>query len=182
MIREDAWKLLCEYTDDESLRKHALAVEGAMAAFARKYGENEEKWRAVGLLHDLDYQKFPDLHPLKGAEILKERGADEEIRRAVLSHYEKKTGVSPQSMMEKTLCAVDELCGFLIAVALVRPSKKLEDVSVKSVKKKLSDKAFARSVDREEIQKGMALLGTTLEEHIQFLIEALKPIASELGV
>lgn len=179
--RSDAWDLLCEHTASDALRKHALAVESAMAACAKKYGGDEEKWRMAGLLHDLDYERFPDQHPLKAVSVLKERGYDGEIQRAILCHVES-TGFEPQTPMEKSICAVDELCGFLIAVALVRPSKKLADVTVPSVIKKIKDKAFARSVDRKAIERAPALLGTSLEEHIAFVLDALKSAASELGV
>ena len=182
MNRNDAWQLLCKYTKDKSLQKHALAVEAAMNAFAKKFNEDEDKWSIVGLVHDLDYEQFPDQHPFKGVEILKQNQYSQEIQQAVLSHVETKTGVSPTTLMEKTLCAVDELSGFIIAVALVRPSKKLADVKVKSVKKKLKDKAFARAVNRDEIYKGIDLLGNNLDEHIEFMLNALKPVASELGI
>jgi putative nucleotidyltransferase with HDIG domain len=180
--REDAWKLLCEYTENESLRKHALAVEAAMAAMSHKFHEPEEKWRIVGLLHDLDYEKFPDKHPMTAVFILKQHGYSEDIQRAILCHVEERTGFVPRSPLEKSLCAVDELCGFLVAVALVRPSKKLEDVAVESVLKKMKDKAFARSVDRQAILHGAALLEIPLEDHIRFVLENLKPVAAEFGV
>lgn len=182
MKRADAWKLLCEYTETESLRKHALAVEAVMGAYAEKCGEDIEKWKIVGLLHDMDYEKFPEEHPHKGIEILKTKGYSEEIQRAILCHVEKRTGVTPKTPMERTLCAVDELTGFIIAVALVRPSKKIADVKVKSVKKKLKDKAFARAVDREEIQRGIELLECEKDEHIAFIIEALKKVADTIGI
>ena len=182
MTRDQAWQLLTEYTHSDSLQKHALAVEAAMAAYAEKHGEDVEKWQIVGLLHDLDYEKYPQEHPNRGVEILKEHGYSEEVRRAVLAHAEKRTGVVPETLMEKTLYAVDELCGFIIAVALVRPNKKLAEVEVKSVKKKLKDKAFARAVDRDEIKRGVELLASDFDQHIAFVLEALKAVAPNLGV
>ncbi len=183
MNRDEAWKLLKEYTKSESLIKHALAVEAAMRAYARKFGEDEEKWGITGLLHDFDYEKYPDMkeHALKGAEILAEKGYPEDVVHAVKAHNEYH-GVPRESLLDKTLFAVDELCGFITAVTLVRPSKKLEEVKVKSVKKKLKDKSFARQVNRDEIRQGAEELGVDLDEHIAFVIEALKPVAHELGL
>jgi putative nucleotidyltransferase with HDIG domain len=180
---EDALKLLFEYTESENLRKHAFAVESAMRAYARKFGEDEEKWAIVGLLHDFDYEKFPtpDQHPWVGSKILEERGYPEDIRKAILGHADY-TGVPRDTLMAKVLYACDELCGFITAVALVRPNKKLEEVTVESVKKKLKDKAFARSVNKEDIYKGAEELGIPLDEHIQFVIEAMKSIADKLGL
>jgi putative nucleotidyltransferase with HDIG domain len=180
---EDALKLLFEYTESENLRKHAFAVESVMRAYARKFGEDEEKWAIVGLLHDFDYEKFPtpDQHPWVGSKILEERGYPEDIRKAILGHADY-TGVPRDTLMAKVLYACDELCGFITAVALVRPNKKLEEVTVESVKKKLKDKAFARSVNREDIYKGAEELGIPLDEHIQFVIEAMKSIADKLGL
>jgi len=175
MDRQNAWNLLTEFTQSESLRKHALAVEACMTAYARKFGEDENKWSIVGLLHDFDYEKFPtaEEHPYKGNEILKERGYPEDVRRAIMSHADY-TGVSRDTAMEKTLFACDELAGFITAVALVKPSKSLAEVDAKSVRKKMKDKAFARSVSREDIINGAAGLGIELDEHITFCIEALK--------
>ncbi len=183
MNRQDAWDLLTQYTESDSLRKHMLAVEAAMRFYAQKYGEDEEKWAVVGLLHDFDYEQHPtkEEHPVAGATILKEKGYPEEIIRAVLSHADY-TGVKPESNMEKVLSAVDELTGFLVAVALVRPSRSIMDVKVKSVKKKMKDKAFARNVNREDVIKGAQMLEMTLEEHIENVINAMKTIASELGL
>jgi putative nucleotidyltransferase with HDIG domain len=180
---DDGWKLLTEYTQSESLRKHALAVEACMRAYARKSGGNEELWRLVGLIHDFDYEKYPtaEEHPFKGCEILKERGYSEEIRRAILSHAQY-SGVPRQTPMEKTLFACDELAGFITACALVKPGKSLAEVEAKSVRKKMKDKAFARSVNRQDIVDGAAELGVDLEEHIAFCIEAMKTIAQELGL
>jgi putative nucleotidyltransferase with HDIG domain len=181
--RGAAWKLLTEYTQSESLRKHALSVEACMRAYARKFGEDEDKWGIVGLIHDFDYEKWPSLddHPYRGNEILAERGWPEEIRRAIMSHAEY-SGVTRDSMMEKTLFACDELAGFITAVTLVKPSKSLNEVDAKSVRKKMKDKAFARSVNREDIIKGAAEMGVELEEHIGFCIEAMKAKAEELGL
>ena len=183
MTREDAWCLLTEFTLSESLRKHALAVEACLRAYARKFGEDEELWGLVGLIHDFDYEKYPSVedHPYRGNEILKERGYSDEIRRAIMSHAQY-TGVARVSPMEKALFACDELAGFITACALVKPGKSLAEVEAKSVKKKMKDKAFARSVNRQNITEGAAELGVDLEEHIAFCIEALKPIAKELGL
>jgi putative nucleotidyltransferase with HDIG domain len=172
--RESAWCLLTEFTRSESLRKHALAVEACMRAYARKLGQNEELWGVVALLHDFDYEKYPSLedHPYKGNEILKERGWPEEIRRAIMSHAEY-TGVTRDTPMEKALSACDELAGFITAVA---------EVDAKSVRKKMKDKAFARSVNRNDIVTGAAELGVDLEEHIAFCIDAMKGIADKLGL
>ena len=181
--RESAWGLLTEFTQSESLRKHALAVEACMRAYARKLGDDEALWGVVGLLHDFDYEKYPSLddHPYRGNEILKERGYSEEIRNAIMSHAEY-TGVPRQSPMEKALFACDELAGFITAVALVKPSKSLAEVDAKSVRRKMKDKAFARSVNRNDIVTGAAELGMDLEEHIAFCVEAMKGIAGELGL
>ena len=181
--RLTAWCLLTEYTQSESLRRHALAVEACMRAYARKHGADEELWGVVGLLHDFDYEKYPSAeeHPYKGSEILKERGYSEEIRRAILSHAEY-SGVARQTSMEKTLFACDELAGFITACALVKPEKSLAEVEASSVRKKMKDKAFARSVNRQDIVNGAAELGVDLEEHIAFCIEAMKTIAAELGL
>ena len=183
MIREDGWKILTEFTQSESLRKHALAVEACMRAYARKNGADEELWGLVGLIHDFDYEKYPSAedHPFRGSEILEERGYSEEIRRAILSHAEY-SGVPRTTPMEKTLFACDELAGFITACALVKPGKSLAEVEAKSVRKKMKDKAFARSVNRNDITQGAADLGIDLEEHIAFCIEAMKAIARELGL
>jgi predicted hydrolase (HD superfamily) len=185
--REAAWNLLTEFTQSESLRKHALAVEACMRACAGKFGsssqENEEVWGIVGLIHDFDYDRYPSLedHPYKGNAILKERGWPEVISRAIMSHAEY-TGVARDTPMEKALFACDELAGFITAVALIKPSKSLAEVDVKSVRKRMKDKAFARKVNRDDIIQGAAALGVDLDEHIAFCIEALKPIAKELGL
>src|ERR1700732_1234979 len=185
--REQAWGLLTEFTQSESLRKHGLAVEACMRAYARKFhagsAPEEELWGVVGLLHDFDYEKYPSLddHPYKGNEILKERGYSDEIRRAIMSHAEY-SGVTRDSPMEKALFACDELAGFITAVALVKPGKSLAEVEAKSIRKKMKDKAFARSVSRDDIVNGARDLGVDLDEHIAFCIEALKGIAAELGL
>jgi putative nucleotidyltransferase with HDIG domain len=183
MNRADAWELLCEFTESDSLRKHALAVEAAMRHFARQHGEDEEKWGIVGLLHDFDYEQHPTLdeHPFVGAAILRERGWPEEIARAVLSHGDH-TGVSRESLMEKTVFAVDELTGLITAVALVRPSKSIFEVEPSSVRKKMKDKAFARSVNRDDIIKGAEELGVDLNVHIGEVIKAMQSVADELGL
>src|SRR5258708_6468174 len=181
--RASAWNLLCEFTQSESLRKHMLAVEACMLAYARKFGADEEKWGFTGLLHDFDYPKYPtpQEHPFVGSKILEERGYPEEMRRAILSHADY-SGVKRESKMEKTLFACDELAGFITASALVKPNKSLAEVEAKSVRKKMKDKAFARSVSRDDIVNGAADLGVELEEHIAFCIEAMKGIAGELGL
>ena len=181
--RNQAWNLLCEYTQSESLRKHMLAVEACMRAYARKFGEDENKWGITGLLHDFDYEKYPTPaeHPFVGNKILEERGYPEDVRRAILSHADY-SGVKRESRMEKTLYACDEVSGFITASALVKPNKSLAEVEAKSVRKKMKDKAFARSVNRDDIINGAADLGVDLEEHIAFCIEAMKGIAAELGL
>ncbi|MGA2746785.1 MAG: HD domain-containing protein [Candidatus Sulfotelmatobacter sp.] len=191
VTREAAWELLTEFTQSESLRKHALAVEACMRACSRKFGggspelsqHDENLWGIVGLLHDFDYDRWPSLedHPYKGNEILKDRGYSDEIRRAILSHAEY-TGVTRDTPMEKALFACDELAGFITAVALIKPGKSLAEVDTKSVRKRMKDKAFARKVNRDDIIQGAAALGVDLDEHIAFCIEALKPIADKLGL
>ena len=181
--RNAAWSLLTEFTQSESLRKHALAVEACMRAYARKFSADEELWGIVGLIHDFDYEKYPTAqeHPYKGNEILKQRGYSDEICRAIMSHAEY-TGVTRNTPLEKTLFACDELAGFITAVALVKPGKSLAEVEAKSVRKKMKDKAFARSVNRDDIINGARDLDVDLDEHIAFCIDALKGIAAELGL
>lgn len=185
--RDAAWELLTEFTQSESLRKHALAVEACMRAYAKKLGdgsaETEDLWGIVGLIHDFDYERWPSLedHPYRGNEILKQRGWPEVITRAIMSHAEY-TGVTRDTAMEKALFACDELAGFITAVALIKPSKSLAEVDAKSVRKRMKDKAFARKVNRDDIINGAAELGVDLDEHIGFCIEAMKGIASELGL
>ncbi len=181
--RAAAWELLCEWTESESLRKHALGVEAVMRAYARDLGEDEELWGVTGLLHDMDYEKHPDpsQHPYRGVEVLRERGYPEEVLEAILGHAAY-TGVTRTTPMAKALFAVDELSGFVVAVALVRPSKSIADVTVKSVKKKLRDKSFAKGCDREEIAQGADELGVALDEHIARVISALSEAADDLGL
>jgi len=181
MNRAEAWEILNEYTKNPNLIKHALAVEAAMRAYAVKYGEDAETWGLVGLLHDFDYEKYPTAedHPFRGAEILREKGVDEKLIRTMMSHAEY-TGIPRDTLMAKTLFAVDELCGFITAVALVRPDKKIETVKASSVKKKFKQKAFAAQVSREDMIKGAEELGVDLTEHIDFVIKALQGIAGEL--
>jgi putative nucleotidyltransferase with HDIG domain len=181
--RDSAWSLMCEFTQSESLRKHMLAVEACMRAYARKFGADQEQWGITGLLHDFDYEKYPtpQEHPFVGNKILEERGYPEEMRRAILSHADY-SGVKRESRMEKTLFACDELAGFITATALVKPGKSLAEVEARSVRKKMRDKAFARSVNRDDIINGAAEMGVDLEEHIAFCIEAMKGIAGELGL
>ena len=183
MNREQAWELLNEYTKKDNLIKHALAVEAAMRAYAKKFNEDEEIWGIVGLLHDFDYERFPtaEEHPFKGAEILREKGVDEAWIKAILGHADY-TGVERDTLMAKTLFAVDELTGMITAATLVRPSKKIDDLKVKSVKKKLKDKSFAASVNRDDIKKGAEELEVDLSEHIQFVIDAMKSISDDLGL
>src|SRR5436309_5912565 len=181
--RNQDWNLLTEFTQSESLRKHALAVEACMRAYARKFGADEDLWGTVGLLHDFEYEKYPTTqeHPYQGNEILKQRGYSDEIRRAIMSHAEY-SGVSRDTPMEKALFACDELAGFITACTLVKPSKSLAEVEAKSVRKKMKDKAFARSVNRNDITTGAAELGVDLVEHIAFCIEAMRGGAKELEV
>lgn len=181
--REEAWKLLCEYTQSENLRKHALAVEACVRAYARKFGGDETLWSVTALLHDFDYEKFPNApdHPLEGSKILRARGYPEELIQAILSHADY-MDVPRETPLQKALFACDELAGFITAVTLVRPSKSLADVAVKSVKKKFKDKAFARTVKREDIYSGASELEVDLEEHIAFCLEAMRGIADQLGL
>jgi putative nucleotidyltransferase with HDIG domain len=184
--RQEAWTIVCEYTASPPLRRHMLAVEAAMRANARHVGEDQEKWGLTGLLHDFDYERYPDVaengHPNIGAVILRGRGVDEETIRAILSHATEVTGVERQSKMEQALYAVDELTGLIIAVALVRPSKDIRDVTVKSIRKKWSTKAFAPGVNRAEVEAGTADLGIELDEHLQIVLDAMTEAAAELGL
>jgi predicted hydrolase (HD superfamily) len=182
MDRQAAWELLCEYTKNESLRKHALAVEACVRAYARKFGEDEEKWCVTGLIHDFDYEVYPTApdHPLKGSEILKDNGVSEEIRRAVLGHADY-TGVPRDTLLAKVLFACDEVAGFITACSLVRPDR-IASLETKSVKKRIKDKAFARSVNRQDIIKGAEELGVPLDEHITFCIAAMREAADQLGL
>lgn len=180
--REAAWNLLCEYTKSESLRKHALAVECCMRAYARKFGEDEEVWGVTGLLHDFDYEMYPQApdHPLKGSEILKEKDYPEEVRRAILGHASY-SGVPRDTQLARALFACDELAGFITACSLVRPDK-IKSLEPRSVIKRMKDKAFARSVSRDDIRQGAEELGVPLEEHIAFCITAMRSSADSLGL
>src|SRR5438270_2913568 len=182
--RDSAWQLLNEYTKSESLLKHALAVEAAVRGYARLFGEDEEAWGIVALLHDFDYERWPTLgdHPNKGAEILRAQGYPEWMIRAILSHAQEITGVTRDSLLEKTLFACDELAGFITAASLVRPSKSILDLEAKSVVKRMKDKAFAKGVKREDLHAGAASLGLTLEQHIGNVILFMRDKADELGL
>jgi len=186
--RDDAWQLLCEYTQSESLRKHMLAVETCVRAYARKNGADEELWGIAALLHDFDYERWPNNehapdkeHPAEGAKILREKGYSEEMIRAILSHADY-CNVPRQTPLEHVLFACDELAGFITACTYVRPSKSVLDLEASSVKKRLKDKAFARGVSREDVQKGAEELGIPLEEHIAFCIGAMRENADALGL
>ena len=181
MDREKAWSILREYTGRESLLKHALAVEAAMRAYARKYDQNEEEWGVCGLLHDFDYEKWPDNHPQAGDRILEELGVSESVRRAIQGHSDN-TGVPRDTKMAQALYAVDELTGFLVAVTLVRPDRSLSQVKMKSVRKKLKDRKFAAAINREELQLGAEALGVPFEEHVALVLEALSGIAGALDL
>ena len=183
MNRQQAWDLLCEFTKSDSLRRHALAVEACVAAYAEKFGEDQTKWSLTALLHDFDYEIHPDApdHPMKGEPILAERGVDAEIRRAILSHANY-SGVSRDSLLEKTLFACDELAGFLTACSYVKPNRSIFEVDTKSVRKKLKDKAFARSVSRDDIYNGAEALSVDLDQHIEFCIAAMREHAADIGV
>jgi len=184
--REQAWKLLTEYTQSPSLLKHALAVEAGMRAYARRFGADEEQWAVVGLIHDFEYERYPNLgpegHPLKGAEILRELGWPADLIRAVQAHAPAYTGVTPESRLEQTIYAVDELTGLIMAVALVRPSKDIREVKVSSIKKKWKDRAFAAGANREDIEQGAAMLGIPLEEHFAIVLAAMQDAAEALGL
>ena len=181
--RDEAHALLCEHTKSENLLKHAYAVEAAMRLYAEKLGGDPEEWGVVGLIHDFDYEQYPQApdHPQKGAEILREQGWPEEAVSAVLGHADY-TGVPRETQMAKALFAIDELTGLIVAVALVRPTKSIMDVKVKSVKKKMKDKAFAAAVSREDITSGAEALGIPLDEHIANVVEAMQSVAEELGL
>jgi len=186
--RDDAWTLLCEYTQNENLLKHALAVEACVRAYARKLGGDEHLWGLTALLHDFDYERWPNEahhptqeHPYEGSKILRERGYPEELIRAILSHADY-TSVPRQTPLEHALFACDELAGFLTACALVKPGKSIFEVETDSVKRKLKDKAFARGVNRQDVLRGTEELGVPLEEHISFCIEAMRAVADRLGL
>jgi putative nucleotidyltransferase with HDIG domain len=183
VTREQAWEILCEFTKSESLRRHALAVETCVTEYARKYGEDETKWSVTALLHDFDYEIHPEApqHPMAGEPILAARGVSEEIRRAILSHANY-SGVPRVSLLERALFACDELSGFISAVSLVKPGKSVLEVDAKSVRKKMKDKAFARSVSRQDIEDGARELGLDLDDHIEFCIQAMRGRAGDLGL
>jgi len=186
--REETLALMHEYTASDSLRKHMLAVEGAMRAYARKFGEDEERWGTTGLIHDFDYERFPNNahsptqeHPSEGVRVLRSRGYPEDILEAILGHAQY-TNTPRVSTMAKTLFAVDELTGLITATALVRPTKSVHEVDARSVRKKMKDKAFARGVNRDDVVKGAQELGVDLDEHISFLIAAMQERAADLGL
>jgi putative nucleotidyltransferase with HDIG domain len=183
VTREAAWALMTEYTQTESLRKHMLAVEAAVRGYARLWGEDEEGWGVVALLHDFDYERWPDLqnHPFRGVEILKEKGYPEWVTRAILSHADY-SGVPRESRLEKTLYACDEMSGFVTAAALVRPSKSVLDLEAPSVMKRMKDKAFARAISREDLKRGAEELGLPLDEHVANVITFLRAQAGALGL
>lgn len=183
LTREQAWDIVCEFIQSEGLRKHALAVEACVVAYAKKLGEDELKWSLTALLHDFDWEVHPQApdHPMKGEPILAERGVDEEIRRAILSHANY-SGVPRLSQLEKVLYACDELAGFITAISYVKPSRSVHEVDVASVKKKMKDKAFARSVNRQDIVEGAQELGVPLEEHVELCIKAMQARAADLGL
>ena len=183
MNRDEAWQLLTEYTKSDSLLKHAMAVEAALRGYARLFGENEEEWGLVGLLHDFDYERWPSLddHPFRGCEILREKGYPEWVTRAILSHADY-SGVPRESRLEKTLWACDEMAGFITAAALVRPSKSVLDLESASVVKRMKDKAFARAVKREDLRGGAEILGVPLDEHIANVIGFMRERADALGL
>jgi putative nucleotidyltransferase with HDIG domain len=180
--RESALALMHEHVASESLRRHMYAVEAACRAYARRFGESEELYRLAGLIHDFDYECFPDEHPLPGIEMLRERGWPDEVIHAVQSHYAARTGVEPTTMLDRTLCACDEVTGLITAAALVRPSRSVMDLEAKSVLKKFKDRAFAAGVDREEVRHAVERLGVDLAEHVDFVIGAMRGVAPELGL
>ncbi|MBS1715668.1 MAG: HD domain-containing protein [Armatimonadetes bacterium] len=182
MTREDAWHLVCEHTPSDSLRRHMLAVETCMRWYAERLGEDPDAWGLAGLLHDFDYEQHPDEHPLWGLRLLEDRGVDERILKAIASHYEAKTGVAPQTPMERHLFACDELAGLITAVTYVRPSKDIADVEVKSVRKKLKEPSFAAGVDRDDVVNGAERIGVELDIHIGNMLEAMKANAGPLGL
>ena len=183
LSREKAWALLTEFTQTENLQKHALAVEAAVRGYARRFGEDETAWGVTALLHDFDYDRYPDLgdHPFKGAEILRERGYPEWLIRAVLSHADH-TGVARETRLEHTLFACDEMAGFVTAAALIRPSKSLLDLEAKSVVKRMKEKAFARAVNRDDLRRGAEEIGVPMDEHVANVIGFMREKADELGL
>ena len=183
MDRDEAWRIVCEFVQSDSLRRHMLAVEACVAAYARKYGEDEAKWAVTALLHDFDWEIHPAApdHPMKGEAILAARGVDDEIRRAILSHADY-SGVPRVSRLEKTLYGCDELAGFLTACSYVKPGRSIHEVETKGVRKKLKDKAFARAIKREDVTRGAEEMGVDLDQHIEFCIRAMQERAVALGL
>jgi len=183
LSRDDAWAIVTEYTQSESLRKHMLGVEAAVRGYARQFGEDEDDWGAVALLHDFDYERYPDqqIHPFRGVEILKAKGYPEWVTRAILSHAEY-SGVSRETRLEKTLWACDELSGFITAASLVRPSKSILDLEASSVVKRMKDKAFARNVSRDDLRRGAEEMGLPLDQHITNVIAFMREKADLLGL
>ena len=183
--RDDAWALLCEWTQSDALRKHGRAVEGAVAWYGENHfgvrGDDLETWRAAGLLHDFDYERYPDTHPLQGAEELRARGYPDELVQAVLGHGDH-TGVPRTTDLARTVYACDEMSGFVIAVALVRPNRSLDEVDVRAVAKKMKDKGFARQVPRDQLTKGADEIGLPLEQHVENVIAGLKTVRGDLGL
>ena len=181
--REAAWNLLCEWTQGDGLRKHALAAEAAMRAYARRFGEDEARWGITGLLHDFDYERYPSLddHPFKGREVLRALDYPADVIHAIMAHGDH-TGVRRETLLDKALFAVDELCGFISAAALIRPTKSVLDLEAASVRKRMKDKAFARNVRREDIVNGAAELAVPLDDHIAFVIDAMRGAADALGL
>lgn len=180
--REDALALVYAHVDSESLRRHMLSVEAAMRAYARRFGEDEDLYGIAGLVHDFDYERWPDGHPVPGVEILRQHDYPEDLVHAVLAHNAARTGVAPETLLDRTLRACDEITGLITAAALVRPSKSLSDLEAKSVMKKFKDRAFAAGVDREEVEEAARELEVDLREHVQFVIEAMRGIAGDLGL
>lgn len=178
--RDWAWAIVNEYTQSDQLKRHMLSVEAAMRAYARRYGEDEERWGVTGLIHDFDYESEPSRHPARGLEILAERGVDQAMRDDIASHAE--LGVPRDTRLRQSLNAVDELCGFIIACALVKPDRSLSAVDARTVRKKMKDKAFARGVHRDEMVAGAEELGVEFDEHVVFVRDALVPVASQLGL
>ena len=184
LSRDQAWQLVTEHTQSESLRKHMLGVEAAVRGYARQFGEDEDDWGAVALLHDFDYERYPDQqnHPFRGVEILKEKGYPEWVTRAILSHASEITGIEPETPLERTLVACDEMAGFITAASLVRPSKSVLDLEAASVMKRMKDKAFARQVPREHLRRGAELMGLPLDQHITNVIAFMRERADDLGL
>ncbi|HEX8695262.1 MAG TPA: HD domain-containing protein [Longimicrobium sp.] len=180
--REEALALMHEHVESESLRRHMYSVEAACRAYARRFGEDEEAYGLAGLLHDFDYEKHPDQHPLFGAAILRERGYPEEVVHAILAHYQARTGVAPETRLDRTLRACDEITGLITAAALVRPSRSVMDLEARSVLKKMKDRAFAAGVDRDDVRRAADELGVELAEHVDFVIGAMRTVAPELGL